>query len=441
MSDAGEDRAGTRLPEGVPPMRPRWLPRIPGRPDQGPWRRRSNQLLYVLALAGMGASLWAFWLTLEDMGEKADSKDRIAEACAGLVDADAVLSLRGGVVRTQADSGADSGLRIDSLPSACRIYGVSESGRSDGLFSLVVRTTADGRPLHVVGDESRLEPFQNPLGRESDDEDVTRTADHAEPHPLGDGAPGDYRDDSVTVRAVCASGKPATLSVTARADYEDVSDQDRRTLAEVAHGSAVKAAARLKCDAKVSALPAELPTPGRELGDPTSAKASCGWYRGYLGRTDRGRLPDRVLEAPLGAKSSTESCLLAVSPTAVGEIADDLKGSDREFAEPALTHSPWWMRASSFLGTEAESVGHSLFTDTTFLKPGTAGGDEGAGVWWASSVCDGRPALHALTVSYTYDGVVSGQMAALLRAYVDDVTERRGCTDVVFPPASVFAPK
>lgn len=245
----------------------------------------------------------------------------------------------------------------------------------------------------------------------------------------------------MTVRAVCASGKPATLSVTARADYEDVSDQDRRTLAEVAHGSAVKAAARLKCDAKVSALPAELPTPGRELGDPTSAKASCGWYRGYLGRTDRGRLPDRVLEAPLGAKSSTESCLLAVSPTAVGEIADDLKGSDREFAEPALTHSPWWMRASSFLGTEAESVGHSLFTDTTFLKPGTAGGDEGAGVWWASSVCDGRPALHALTVSYTYDGVVSGQMAALLRAYVDDVTERRGCTDVVFPPASVFAPK
>lgn len=358
MSDAGEDRAGTRLPEGVPPMRPRWLPRIPGRPDQGPWRRRSNQLLYVLALAGMGASLWAFWLTLEDMGEKADSKDRIAEACAGLVDAEAVLSLRGGVVRTQADSGADSGLRIDSLPSACRIYGVSESGRSDGLFSLVVRTTADGRPLHVVGDESRLEPFQNPSGRGSDDEDVTRTADHAEPHPLGDGALGDYRDDSVTVRAVCVSGKPATLSVTARADYEDVSDQDRRTLAEVAHGSAVKAAARLKCDAKVSALPA-VPTPARELGDPKSAKASCGWYRGYLGRTDRGRLPDRVLEAPLGAKGSTESCLLAVGPSAVGEIADDLTGSDREFAEPALTHSPWWMRASSFLGTEAESVGHS----------------------------------------------------------------------------------
>ena len=33
------------------------------------------------------------------------------------------------------------------------------------------------------------------------------------------------------------------------------------------------------------------------------------------------------------------------------------------------------------------------------------------------------PALHALTVSYTYDGVVSGQMAALLRAYVDDVAQ------------------
>ncbi|MEV6782616.1 hypothetical protein [Streptomyces sp. NPDC051098] len=441
MSDAWEDRSGTRLPEGVPPMRPRWLPRIPDGPDQGPWRRRSNQLLYVLALAGMGASVWAFWLTLEDMGEKSDSKDRIAEACAGLVDAEAVLSLRGGVVRTKTDSGADSVLRIDSLPSACRIYGVPESGGSDGLFSLVVRTAADGRPLHVVGDESSLEPFQNRLDRNAEDEDATRTADRAEPHPLGDGALGDYDHGSVTVRAVCTSGKPAALSVTARADYEDVSDQDRRTLAEVAHGAAVRAAAGLKCDARLSALPSRLPTPDRELGDPKSAKASCGWYRGYLGRTARGRLPDRVLEAPLGAMSSTESCLLAVSPSAVGEIADDLQGPDRTYAEPALTHSPWWMRTSSYLGTDAESVGHSPFADTTFLKPGTAGGDEGAGVWWASSVCDGRPALHALTVSYTYDGVVSGRMAGLLRAYVDDVTKRRGCTDVVFPPATAFARK
>ncbi|MFJ6634490.1 hypothetical protein ACIQMR_24340 [Streptomyces sp. NPDC091376] len=54
------------------------------------------------------------------------------------------------------------------------------------------------------------------------------------------------------------------------------------------------------------------------------------------------------------------------------------------------------------------------------------------------AVCDGRPALHTLTVSFTYDDVVLDRLPALLRAYVDDITRRRGCTDVTFPEPSDF---
>ncbi|MGW2559547.1 hypothetical protein ACWCXB_09955 [Streptomyces sp. NPDC001514] len=64
-----------------------------------------------------------------------------------------------------------------------------------------------------------------------------------------------------------------------------------------------------------------------------------------------------MLEAPTGARSATETCLLALSPSGVREIATDLTGSQREYADDALTHSPWWMRTASFFGAEADSVG------------------------------------------------------------------------------------
>ncbi|MFF3458250.1 hypothetical protein ACFYXH_28800 [Streptomyces sp. NPDC002730] len=439
MSHHEQDRAGTRLPEGVPPMRrPQWLPRVPPGRGQGPWRNRCNKLLYAVAFVGIGASLWAFWLTYTDVRDRAASEERIAEACAGIVDAEAVMDLRGGVVRAKPGSGENDEIQLDALPESCRIYWVPGPGKSDDLFSLVVRTSADDVPMNLVGDESWLEPFGRRGDLASRPEDVTRHADHAEPRPLGDGTLGHYSDDSVTVRADCSSGKPASLEVTARADYDEVSDEDRRILAELARGSAVQAAARLKCDSQLLQTPAQLTTPERELRAPKSARASCAWYGRHLGGSRRGRLPDRMLEAPTGAKSATETCLLAVSPAGVREIAQHLGGSEREYADSALTHSPWWMRTASFFGAEAESVALVDIDDRKYLKPGTAGGGEGLGVWWASSVCDGRPAVHALTVSYTYDSVVLDRLPALFRAYVNDITERRGCTDVKFPAPSAF---
>ncbi|WP_251020572.1 hypothetical protein [Streptomyces sp. ISL-98] len=435
MSHHGEDRAGTRLPEGVPPVRrPRWLPRLP----PGPWRDRRNKLLCIAAALGIGASLWAYWLTYTDVRDRATSEDQVAEACAGIVDAEAAMDLRGGVVRASPGSGDNDELRLDALPGSCQIYRVPGPGKSDGLFSLIVRTSADDAPMNVVGDETWLEPFGHREDREFRPDDVTRRADHAEPRPLGDGALGHYSDDSVTVRADCASGNPASLQVTARADYDDVSDEDRRILAELARGSAAQAASRLKCDSQLSRIPMQLKTPERELRAPKAANASCAWYGRHLDESRRGRLPDRMLEAPTGAMSTTETCLLAASPTSVREIAPHLSGSQREYADRALTHSPWWMRTASFFGAETESVAFEGLDDYEYVKAGTAGGGAGPGVWWASSACDGRPAVHTLTVSYTYDDVVLDRLPALFRAYVEGITERRGCTDVEFPAPSAF---
>ncbi|MGW7369080.1 hypothetical protein ACWGI8_38075 [Streptomyces sp. NPDC054841] len=441
MSWHGEDRAGTRLPEGVSPVRqPRWLARVPSVPGGGPWRDRGNKLLLATAVLGTGASLWACWLTYTDVRDRAASEAEIAAACGGIVDAEAVMDLRGGMVRAKAGSGENDRLRLDALPGRCTLYRVPEPGKSDGLFVLAVRTSADDVPMNVVGDEIRFEPFGRRDDKDPDPDDVTRLADHAEPLPLGDGALGHYSDDSVTVRTGCASGsgKPSSVQVTARADYDDVSDDDRGILAGLARTAAARAADALKCDTRLPAVPAQLTTPGRELRAPKSASASCAWYGRHLDDAGRGRLPDRMLEAPTGARSATETCLLALSPAGVREIAPDLQGSQREYADDALTHSPWWMRTASFFGPESESVAIEVLDHYEYLRPGTAGGGEGPGVWWASSVCDGRPAIHTLTVSYTYEDVVLDRLSTLFRAYVDDITRRRGCTGVELPAPSAF---
>ncbi|MFF3323681.1 hypothetical protein [Streptomyces sp. NPDC002889] len=421
---------------------PRWLGLGPAAPGQA-WLHRRNKLLCVMAALGIGTSLWAYWLTYTDVRDRAASIERIAEACDGVVDAEAVMGLRGGIVRASSSSDNYDDLRLSELPSMCRIYWVPEPGESDGLFSLMVRTSGDRTAMNLVGDEIPLEPFGDSGYPQPHPDDVTRQADSAEPYPLGDGSLGYFSDSSVTVRAVCASGKPASVKVTARADYKDVSDEDRKVLAELARGSAARAAARLTCDAQLPQIPGQLETPGRELRDPESADASCAWYRGHLQHAGRERLPDRMLETPVGAASGTETCLLAVSPSDVRHIAATgrLNGSQRENADRALTHSPWWVRTASFFGAEAESVAYEDLFDYKTIKAGTVGGGEERGVWWASSVCDGEPALHTVTVSYTYDDIVAGRLPALFQAYVDDITKRRGCTDVELPAPSAFKAK
>ncbi len=293
--------------------------------------------------------------------------------------------------------------------------------------------------MHLVGDSVRLEPFGHRGTLASRPADVTRRADHAEPRPLGDGALGHYTDDAVTVRADCAAGKPSALQVTAKAGYDDVSVRRPRDPGRSRPRLPDPGRGRLDCRMpRLPEVPDELRGPGRRLSAPKTARASCAWYARHLDDTRRGRLPDRLLETPTGAESTTETCLLAVSPRGVRATTPHLSGSQRRLTDSALTHSPWWMRTASFFGAEARSVAVHDYDEPHAARPGTAGGGEGLGAWWASSVCDGRPAVHTLTVSYTYDDLTRDRVRALFRAYVDDITARRGCTDVTFPAPAAF---
>ncbi|MGW6359556.1 hypothetical protein ACWFR5_31425, partial [Streptomyces sp. NPDC055092] len=83
----------------------------------------------------------------------------------------------------------------------------------------------------------------------------------------------------------------------------------------------------------------------------------------------------------------------------------------------------------------------SAAADGDFALSVAVGSFGGAGrhpVWWASSVCDGRPQIHTMTLALGYDRVATSRMAKVFRSYVSDVTERRGCSQVEFPASSTF---
>ncbi|MGI5194470.1 hypothetical protein ACQEVY_12680 [Streptomyces sp. CA-288835] len=288
--------------------------------DEQPGRTWLTRLWCGAAVLGIGASVWAFWLTYDDTRDRAASERQIAEACGGLLPGEDVMDLRGGMVRAEPD-----GREVDPQypPGVCRIYRVPEPGKSDGLLTLALRTSSDTTPLHSVGDAIGSEPFDY-FGREEkneDEGDVTRRADRTVGQPLGDGTLGVYGADFVTVRADCAPAAsdsvPDLLTVTARADYEEVSDEDLSRLADITHKAVAAAVGELGCDVRLRALPADLDPVSRTLKSATAAHDSCAWYSRYIKNSGRGHLPDRVLEVPTASRSTEEPCLLAVSPGAV----------------------------------------------------------------------------------------------------------------------------
>jgi hypothetical protein len=403
-----------------------------GMQDSG--RSWLNRLWCGTAVLGIGASLWAFWLTYDDSRDRAASEREIAQACAGLVSGEDVMDLRGGTVR----AATDGAIAPEApAPGWCQVYGVPGPGRSEGLLTLSVRTSVDGEPLHTVGDEVSREPFTYDFG----EGDPTRRADRPDGRPLGDGSLGSYTDRSVTVRAECAAGTsdegPGLLTVTARADYDDVSGEDLSRLASLAHGATERAAAALSCETRLPELPDRLDPPSRSLGAADTADGSCAWYGRHPDRAEEPRLPDRALDLPTAPRAAEEYCLLAMSPDRVRSVP--LKHEDAaDYGNSAVTHSPWWLRTASYFGADARSVGRDDLRDEyRALAPGTAGVHR-SGVLWASSVCDGEPALHTLTLSYTYDGLLAELRKPLFEAYVTDITDRRGCTDVKLPRESDY---
>ncbi|GGR71661.1 MULTISPECIES: hypothetical protein [Streptomyces] len=391
-----------------------------------------------VAWGGIGLSLYAGWLTVDDARDRSASERAIAEACDRLVSGAAVMDLHGGTVR--AKTSAD---RIDThgLRGSCTVYQASGSGRTRGLFSLAVRTGGKREPLNRIG--AGLEPFALRTPDRTDKTDLTAVADRRpEPRPLGDGTLGWYGNWYTTVRAECGPGSsptaPPLLHITASADYDDdVSGADRARLARIARSATETLTHRIGCRTRLPALPGGEPAPVPTVLRPArSAGGSCAWFAGYLRRSDHGPLPDRALSVPVRDTYPLESCLLAVSPGQVRHTAGGLPEDKRDYADSAVTHSPWWLRTVTYTGAEARATGYeSLDGEDIVIKPGTAG--QTNNVWWASSVCGGKPALHTLSSSYSYDNVLGSRaVAALFRAYVDDVAGRRGCTHVTFPDAA-----
>ncbi|MFD4481517.1 hypothetical protein ACFWPU_36150 [Streptomyces sp. NPDC058471] len=133
--------------------------------------------------------------------------------------------------------------------------------------------------------------------------------------------------------------------------------------------------------------------------------------------------PDRALTIPARDANPAEGCLLAVGPSQVRAIAGALHGDQRNYAKGVPTYSPWWLRTVSYFGADAQSVGYDAVGDDVRLKPGTAGGKDG--FWWGSSICNGKPALHTLTVDHLYSDILGRKaLSSLFRAYVDGITTR-----------------
>ncbi|MEU2435516.1 hypothetical protein ABZ595_04865 [Streptomyces rubradiris] len=391
-----------------------------------------------VAWGGIGLSLYAGWLTVDDVRDRSASERAIAEACDRLVSGAAVMDLHGGTVRAKAGDGD----RIDAREpqSSCTVYQASGSGRTRGLFSLAVRIGGKREPLNRIG--AGLEPFALRNPDRTYKTDLTAVADRRpEPRPLGDGTLGWYGNWYTTVRAECGPGSSATapplLHITADADYDgDVSGADRARLARIARSAAETLTHRIGCRTRLPALPGGEPAPVPTVLRPArSAGASCAWFAGYLRHSDHGPLPDRALSVPVRDTHPLESCLLAVSPGQVRRTAGGLPEDKRDYADRA-EDSPWWLRTVTYTGAEARATGYEpLGGEDVVIKPGTAG--QANGVWWASSVCGGEPALHTLSTSYEYDNALGSRtVSALFRAYVDDIAGRKGCTHVTFPDAA-----
>jgi hypothetical protein len=115
---------------------------------------------------------------------------------------------------------------------------------------------------------------------------------------------------------------------------------------------------------------------------------------------------------------------------------DDIESLDEPDRE-----GDWFVSFHTYAGEDAKDI-HLTSTDYDEIpevaEPGKAGRSEDEPVWWASSVCHGKPQIHTMTIGYGYDRVVTPAYEKVFRAYVTDVAKRRGCTDTKFPASSTF---
>ncbi|MFF4256520.1 hypothetical protein ACFY1L_35545 [Streptomyces sp. NPDC001663] len=404
-------------------------------------RKSVNVLLCLVAVAGIGWSGKEIWQVLR-------GRQQIDEACAGLVPAGRVLALSpagGTITHRVADEGT---IELDAgLPQDCEIFS-TEAGEKGGsrsgerwFFTGAVGAVGQGEGLSP---EASWDDLLDPGGPYSD---------HTYPdQPLGGGIAGIVTDTGVTVELPCAKGVSdgrRVKALWARASFLEsetpFSDNgqptahDRGILAETAVITANRLAGRLGCTERLPDPPDDIPALVEGPTPAAEAEGTCAWYR-RTGLADRTLYADQVLESRTDPKAWDERCALVLGDTRANTLyaahADELDSvyrPDRPGRYFAAFHT--------YSGENAKNI-HLPNVDShetpVAAEPGRAGRGDDEPAWWASSVCSGKPQIHTMTLSYGYEKLATAAYEKVFRAYVDDVTARRGCTDVKFPATSAF---
>ncbi|MGP3687500.1 hypothetical protein ACTVZO_22850 [Streptomyces sp. IBSNAI002] len=405
-------------------------------PDRGRWRNAVNLLL---CMAGAGGVVFGGWALTDAYGRHQDreaSRGLITRACAGLVDADAVMRLDGGADRVVLGGENPSTVDFDTVPDGCvlsRLEDRDGKERRYSQFTLALEGLPVTRDLHVTDDLRRTGPFRT----YRDPGDVTARTESPDRMPLGDGALGDYGPDDVTVVARCeqpAKAGTTSLIVTASSPSTAHEAADRPVLARIARRAAEAAAEKYGCRTRLPPLPDELPAPVTALGPVGERADSCGWYPAHLRTAERYRLPDRAAGVPRAAAAREEGCLLAMSPEGTERALGLLPREEREDVIGSLRYSPWWLRTRAYFGDDAAAVAVAVRGSGSPhpVLPGRAGRLDG--VLYGSMTCAGRPATLTMTVPYRYRTVLGPRLDELFKAYAEDAAARRGCSGLVLPP-------
>lgn len=401
-------------------------------------RKFVNVLLSLVAVAGIGWSGLEIWQVLY-------GRYQINEACAGLVPAGRVLALSpaGGSISHRV--AAEGTIELNAgLPQDCEIFS-TEAGEKYGTDS-GERWFFTGAVGVVPGDKAVIadDPISSILDSYADHTYLAQ--------PLGGGITGLVSDTGVTVQLLCPEGKSDGESIKAlwaRASLMDpgppftengqLTAHDRSVLAETAVLTANNLADRLGCADRLPDPPEDIPALTEGPTSASHADGTCAWYR-KAGFARQKLLADQVLESRVDDTLWDESCGLVVSDTRARDLwythQDDLKDLD----EPTRP-GDWFVSFHTYSGEDAKYVELTVDGNNELpepAEPGKAGRSRDESIWWASSVCDGAPQIHTMTVAYPYDKLTAPAYEKVFRAYVTDTAERRGCTDTKFPPSSTF---
>ncbi|MEU8728799.1 hypothetical protein AB0C68_05410 [Streptomyces tendae] len=388
-------------------------------------------LAAVVAIGWSGREIWLVW----------NNHRQIDAACGGLVPAGRVLDLSeaGGTI-THRKLDADSFDPDTGIPHDCEIFS-TEAGERAGtdtgirwFFTGAMGVLPAGRPQ--IADA----PMNGPL------DILSRTT--YPPQPLGGDIAGRVTDSSVTVQLPCEKGTADGASVRAlwaRAELmprrgSQVSGHDRDILADTAVETANNLADRLGCADRLPDAPDHVPALTAGPVPAARAEGTCAWY-GKTGLADRSPYPDEVIESRTDGRVWDESCALVLSLGHANRVYAELADA-HDWLDSPDTPGEWFVSLHTYTGPVAENLHLTGTDDDEPLEPavpGKAGRSDTDPVWWASSVCDGRPQVHTMTLGRLgYAKLVASRMEGVFRAYVEDVTTRRHCTDVVLPGHDTF---